>query len=97
MRVLVGAGIWLAATVATFLLVDPVVGSAVLVFGGALVVVGYLASRWDRGSTFEERELDRARARKAKYEANTGKRAKDRERWQAAQARKAQRAARKTG
>ncbi|SDP42354.1 hypothetical protein SAMN05660199_03882 [Klenkia soli] len=94
-RVLVGAVVWVLATVGAFLL-DPILGSAVLVFGGALVAVAHLAGSWGEGSTFEERELDRARRRKTKYEANAGKRAKDRERWEAAKARKARRTDRRS-
>ncbi|CAB4921652.1 MAG: hypothetical protein F2825_07475 [Actinobacteria bacterium] len=94
-RVLVGAVVWVLATIGAFLL-DPILGSAVLVFGGALVAVGHLASGWGEGSTFEEREMDRARRRKAKFEANAGKRAKDRERWEAGKARKARRTDRKS-
>jgi hypothetical protein len=86
-RVLVGAVVWVLATIGAFLL-------DVLVFGGALVAVGHLASGWGEGSTFEEREMDRARRRKAKFEANAGKRAKDRERWEAGKARKARKARR---
>jgi len=95
-RVQVGAVVWVLATVGAFLL-DPILGSAVLLFGGVLVVVGHLASHWGEGTTFEEREMARARRRKVKYEANSGKRAKDRERWEAGKARKAAREARKTG
>jgi hypothetical protein len=95
-RVLIGAVVWLVLTAGAFL-VDPILGSAVLLFGGALVLVGHLASHWGEGTTFEEREMVRARRRKVKYEANAGKRAKDRERWEAAKARKAGREARRSG
>lgn len=93
---LIGAVAWVALTVAAFS-VDPILGSAVLLFGGVLVVVGHLASTWGAGTTFEEREMARARRRKQKYEANAGNRAKDRERWEASKARKAAREARKSG
>lgn len=95
-RVLIGAAVWVVLTVAAFL-VDPILGSAVLLFGGVLVAVGHLASHWGESTTFEEREMARARRRKAKYEADAGKRAKDRERWEAAKARKSAREARKSG
>ena len=95
-RVLIGAAVWVVLTVGAFL-VDPILGSAVLLFGGVLVVVGHLASNWGASTTFEEREMTRARRRKEKYEANAGKRAKDRERWEAGKARKAGREARRSG
>ena len=94
-RVQVGAVVWVLATVGAFL-ADPILGAAVLVFGGALVTVGHLASGWGEGSTFEERELDRARRRRATFEANAGKRAKDRERWVAGKPRKARRTERRS-
>ncbi len=93
-RVLVGAVVWVLVSIGAFL-VDPILGTAVLVFGGSLVVVAVAASRGE-GSTFEQRELDRARRRKVRYEADAGKRAKDRQRWAAAQARRERRADRKS-
>ena len=92
-RVLGGAAAWVVLTVLSFL-TDPVLGTAVLVFGGSLVVVGYLASTWDSRSSFEERELARARRRAEARLANKDKRAQERARYQAAQARKDKRAAR---
>lgn len=93
-RVLVGAAGWILITVLTFL-VDPILGTAVAIFGGILVVIGYFASTWGEGATFEQRELERSRRRAADREANTDNRAKDRARYQAAQQRKAAREARK--
>ncbi len=94
-RVLVAAVGWVLATAGAFLL-DPILGTAVLVFGGSLLVVAHLAAGWGEGTTFEEREMDRARRRRSRYEANAGKRAKDRQRWAAAQARRERRAERKS-
>ncbi len=94
-RVLTGTGIWVLLTVGAFLL-DPVLGTAVLVFGGILVVISYYASTWGESTTYEERELARSRRRADARQANSGKRDKDRARYQAAQARKAARAARKS-
>jgi hypothetical protein len=48
-----------------------------------------VASDWDQHSTFEERELVRARKRKEKWERNAGAREKDRALWEAHQAKKA--------
>ncbi|MBN1093376.1 hypothetical protein JKP75_12875 [Blastococcus sp. TML/M2B] len=42
-------------------------------------------------STFEEREAERARRRKAKWEQNAGAREKDRRRWEAHRAAQAAR------
>src|SRR4051812_50187673 len=57
--------------------------------GLTLVVVAFFARDWDQHSTFEEREMVRARKRKAKWERNKDKRARDRARWEAHQARRA--------
>src|SRR4051812_50146339 len=57
--------------------------------GLTLVVVAFFARDWDQHSTFEEREMVRARKRKAKWEKGKDKRARDRARWEAHQARRA--------
>ncbi|QNG35628.1 hypothetical protein F1C76_02525 [Geodermatophilaceae bacterium NBWT11] len=93
-RVLTGAGVWVLAVLGGYLL-DPILGTAVLVFGGILLVVSFLGST-GRSTTFEERELARARKRAAAREANAGKRAKDKLRYEAEQARKAKRAAKRS-
>ena len=93
-RVLTGAGVWALAVLGGYLL-DPILGTAVLVFGGILLVVSFLGSTGG-STTFEERELARARKRAAAREANKGKRAKDKLRYEAEQARKAKRAAKRS-
>lgn len=95
-RVLTGAAVYVVLTVGAFL-ADPIVGTAVLVFGGALLAVGWSASTWDQATSYEERELVRSRKRAANRLANTDKRATERARYQAEQARKAKRAARRSG
>ncbi|KQS69184.1 hypothetical protein [Modestobacter sp. Leaf380] len=93
-RVLTGAVTWVVLTVGAFLL-DPILGAAVLVFGGILVTIGHVASTWGDASSYEERELVRARRRAEARQANSGKREKERARYRAAMERKAARAARK--
>ncbi|MGY1745615.1 hypothetical protein [Blastococcus sp. SYSU D00695] len=90
-RLVPGALVWAVATAAAFLLLDPVVGAAVAVFGGALVALVVTAADWDQHSSYEQREDERARRRKQKWERDAGKRARDRARWEAHQARQAQR------
>lgn len=94
-RVQIGAVVWVLATVGAFLL-DPILGTAVLVFGGSLVGVGHFASTWGETPSYEERELVRARKRAEARQANAGKREKERARYRAAMARKAARAAKKS-
>ena len=86
-RTVVAGAVWALLTVLAFL-VDPILGACVLVFGGIGVVVVQLASTWDEHPDFEARELERARRRKAKWEKNAGRRAKDAARYAAHQARK---------
>lgn len=73
-----------------FVVLDVVIAVAVSV--ALLTVLGMaLAARgWDEHSTFEEREQERARRRKAKWEQNAGARERDRRRWEAHQAQQAQ-------
>jgi hypothetical protein len=85
----IAAGVWLVGSVVAFLLFDWIVVLFASIIGLTLVGVAFLASDWVRASTFEEREAERARRRQAKWDAKAGTRAKDRERWEAHQARKA--------
>jgi hypothetical protein len=87
--VVVAAAAWVVVSVLAFLFLDPILAAFVTIFGVTLVVVAHLARDWDQHSTFEERELARARKRAAKRERTKDVRARDRARWQAHQARQA--------
>ena len=89
-RLTLGALVWAVATAAAFL-VDPVLGAAVAIFGAIGLAVVAAAADWDQHSSFEEREMDRAQRRKEKWARNAGARARDRARWDAHQARRADR------
>ncbi len=96
-RLVLAGLIWMAVSVAAFLTVgNVIVATGLAVFGFVLLVVVAMASDWDRHPDFEQRELDRARRRALKRERTAGARARDRERWEAHQARKAAKAARTT-
>lgn len=84
--------IWSGGSVAAFRYLDPIVAAFVVILGLTLVLVAVLASDWDSHSTYEEREQVRARRRKEKWERTAGARARDRARWEAHQARQADRA-----
>ena len=76
-------------SVLAFVLLDPIVAAffvILLVTAGGMVL---LARNWDQHSTFEERELARARRRAEKWERNKDVRDRDRVRWEAHQARQA--------
>ncbi len=75
---------------------DPVVAAFVAIMLVTVVVLGVLAGDWDRHSTFEERELERARRRKEKWERGAAARERDRVRWAAHQARQEARNASRT-
>jgi hypothetical protein len=90
----VGAVVWAAASVLAFLALDPIVAAFLVILGGTAVVIAAAARDWDRHSTFEERELARARKRAAKWAANKDARDRDRARWEAHQARQARKSAR---
>lgn len=79
-------------SVLAFLLLDPVVAAFVAIMLGTALVVGITARDWDRHSTYEEREAERARRRAEKWERGKGARERDRVRWEAHQARQARKA-----
>jgi hypothetical protein len=89
-----GAAVWAAGSVLAFLRLDPILASFVVILAGTAVVIAAFAHDWDRHSTFEERELARARKRAEKWERGKDARARDRARWEAHQARQAKKSAR---
>ncbi len=82
---------WAVGSAAAFVLIDPVIAAFISILGLTLVVVAFVTSGWVRATTFEEREAERARRRKAKWEAGAAARERDRARWEAHQARKTHR------
>jgi hypothetical protein len=86
-RWLVGGAVAVGGSTAAFVLLDPVVAAFVATVLGTLVVMGVLVSDRDRHSTFEERELARARRRKEKWERGAAARERDRVKWEAHRAR----------
>lgn len=89
----VAAGCAVTAVLA-FATLDPIIAAFLLILGGTAVAIAVSARDWDRHSTFEERELARARKRSAKWARNADVRARDRARWEAHQARQARQARR---
>jgi hypothetical protein len=85
----VWGAIWLAGSVGAFLVLDPILASFVAIFGLCLWGVAVLSSNWEQHSSFEQRELDRARRRAERRERTKDARARDRARWEAHQQRKA--------
>ena len=88
-----GAAVWAAASVVAFLTLDPILAAFLVILGGTAVVIAAAARDWDRHSTFEERELARARKRAEKWERGRAARDRDRARWEAHQARQAKKSA----
>ena len=83
----IGAAVAVAGSVAAFLVLDPVIAAFAAIVLATVVVIAVLASDWDRHSTFEERELERARRRKEKWERGAAARERDRVKWEAHRAR----------
>jgi hypothetical protein len=81
-------------SVAAFVLLDPIIAAFVAIMLATVAVIGALARDWDRHATFEERELERARRRKAKWERGAAARERDRVRWEAHRARQEAKGAR---
>ena len=87
----VAAVVWAVVSAGAFAVVDPVVAAFVCIVGLTGVVMAFLSSDWVGSTSFEEREAERARRRKAKWEAGAAARERDRARWEAHQARTANR------
>ncbi len=80
----VAAGV---GSVTAFLFLDPILAAFVAIVLVTVVVIAVLAGDWERHSTFEERELERARRRKEKWERGAAARERDRVKWEAHRAR----------
>jgi hypothetical protein len=89
--------VWLVVTGLAFWLLYWVVALGITIIIGIGVVVSLMSLDWDQHTTYEQREADRARRRKERYERSAGRRAKDRARYEAAKAAEARRQARKAG
>jgi len=83
----IGSAVAVAGSVAAFVLLDPILAAFVAILLVTVAVIAVLASDWDRHSTFEERELERARRRKEKWERGAAARERDRVKWEAHRAR----------
>jgi hypothetical protein len=75
------------ASVAAFLYLDPILAAFLAIMLITLVILAFLARDWDRHSSFEERELERARRRKEKWDRGAAARERDRVKWEAYRAR----------
>ncbi|RFU21218.1 hypothetical protein D0Z06_12620 [Geodermatophilus marinus] len=85
---MVGGVAWALGSALAFLLLDPILAAFLAITGLCTWVVALLARDWDRHSSFEERELSRARRRAAQRERSRGARERDRARWEAHQRRR---------
>jgi hypothetical protein len=85
--------VWGAAavlgSVAAFVYLDPIVAAFVAIMLVTVAGLAFLARDWDRHTTFEERELARARRRATKWERGKDARERDRAKWEAHKARQA--------
>ncbi len=90
-RILLSVAVVAAVALLTYLTMDYIAATFLTVVVAVVALVLVTASDWDQHSTFEEREMRRARKRAAKRERTAGARARDREHWEAHQAKKAAR------
>ena len=79
----------MALAVWAFAALDVVIAAAVAVALITVVGLTLAASGWDQHSTYEERELARARRRQEKWDRNKEARERDRIKWEAHHARQA--------
>ena len=88
---MIGAIGWVVASAVAFAVLDPVIAAFVCILGLTAVGIAFLSSDWVRSTSFEEREAERVRRRKEKWDAGADARERDRARGEAHQARKADR------
>lgn len=81
------AVVWAVGSAVAFAALDPVLAAFVCILGLTLVGVAFFSSDWVRSTSFEEREAERVRRRKARWEAGAAARERDRVRWEAHRAR----------
>jgi uncharacterized membrane protein len=93
-RIALWSAVVILGSVLAFWFLDPILAAFIVIVGVTMLVIGFLARDWDRHSTYEERELARARKRAEKWERNKDVRDRDRARWEAHQARQAKKAGR---
>ncbi|MEX5721174.1 hypothetical protein [Geodermatophilus maliterrae] len=94
-RLVLAVLIWATVSVFAFVAVgNVIVAGGMVVFGFVLLLVLAMAGDWERHPDYEARELARARRRAVKRQRTAGARARDRERWEAHQAKQAEKAAR---
>ena len=86
---MIGAVVWAVGSAVAFAVLDPIIAAFVCILGLTAVVMTFLSSDWVRSTTFEEREAERVRRRKEKWDAGAAARERDRARWEAHQARRA--------
>ncbi|MPQ96415.1 hypothetical protein GB931_00440 [Modestobacter sp. I12A-02628] len=84
--------VWVVVATLLFLTLDPVVAAFLAILGAGVAAVVPLAATWDEAPSFEERELARARKRAAHRERTKDARARDKARYEARQAKRAQKA-----
>jgi hypothetical protein len=89
MRMVLWGALVAVVSVLAFLVLDPILAAFLVILLVTGAVIAVLARDWDQHSTFEERELARARKRAEKWERNQAARDRDRARWEAHQARQA--------
>jgi hypothetical protein len=88
-RLVIATAVWVAGSALAFLLLNVILAAFLVIMGLTVLVVAYVARDWEQHSSFEEREMARARKRAQKWEKNKDARDRDRARWEAHQARRA--------
>jgi hypothetical protein len=88
---LIGAIAWILGSAVAFAVLDPILAAFLCILGLTAVGIAFLSSDWVRSTSFEEREAERVRRRKEKWDAGAEARERDRARWEAHQARRAAR------
>lgn len=88
-RMLAALAAVLVVAAICYMQLDVILATFVVIVVATVALVLVLSSDWSEHSTYEQRELARARKRAEKWDRNAGARAKDRALWEAYQAKKA--------
>jgi len=90
LRIVLWGALVAAVSVLAFRLLDPIVAAFIVILLVTGAVIAYVARDWDQHPTYEQREAVRARKRGEKWDRNQAARDRDRAKWEAHQARQAQ-------
>lgn len=89
-KYLLGLAVLLVGAYVAFRFLNPIIAAFLVIFAATVLVMAVVARDWDKHPNFEDREAARIARRHEKWARRQGARDKDRARWEAHQARQAE-------